>query len=798
MTLSLPLLLLPLAAAQQERLDAPAASVSLEDGPAAAWTNPANLGYDPDAGLGVWFEQEFVDTDTTSFAVSTSAGGTSAGLLFRRGSDNTSWWGFNSAVSIRLPKQFRLGANLIWNLPHGSGNNFVSWDLGLGYRPLPYLGFGATARNIGNPAPDFGIYSSYAIGATVRPLQERLEIAVDYEITDPSAGGSFADLQTLSAIVRARPLTGLALRAQASASPDFSRFDVGGGVEVYFGSLGVGAFVADSGQKGQAYLITGPWEDRLLGQGRRVPLIRIDQSYPYQPQSTLLQPAGESYLRLLNRLRHAESDPSVKGLVLSVRATPFSFAQIQELREAIRRIREAGKPVVAYLDGAPGNGAYLLAADCDKVYLNPAGELDLIGLSSELFYLRGALDLVGVEPQYAKRAEYKSAPEQFTNTEPSPTSREQTEAWMDDLFEVLVKGISQGRNLPEEQVRTLIDGGPYTGGEAVALGLVDGLVYPEDFEEELEGILPRGFELDDDYYATPDTPGWKPSRQIALIYVDGPITGGESQPPSLLGGGNVGSATVVRALRQAADDNAVKAVVLRVDSPGGSAFASDQIWRAVEEVKAEGKPVIVSFGGVAASGGYYVAAGGDVIFAEPSTITGSIGVYGGKFSAAGLMDTLGVNAEVFTRGRNAGMFALSRPMDPVEYAALDRMIGDTYRQFKERVADGRGMTMDQVEEVARGRVWSGQDAKEIGLVDELGGIQDAIERAKKDAGIPDRVEVQLMTFTGREGTFGEEVTETVRVHLAPELPPGVVRFSPYLNLADEHIFALMPWYMEVK
>jgi protease-4 len=243
----------------------------------------------------------------------------------------------------------------------------------------------------------------------------------------------------------------------------------------------------------------------------------------------------------------------------------------------------------------------------------------------------------------------------------------------------------------------------------------------------------------------------------------------------------------------------VKAVVLRVDSPGGSAFASDEIWRAVKQVQDAGKPVIVSMGGYAASGGYYVSANATAIYAEPSTVTGSIGVYGGKLNGQGLFEKLDIHTEQFNRGRNASMYSIAKPFDDVEYAALDRMIGDTYRQFKEKVQDGRHLAPEQVEEIARGHVWSGKAAKGIGLIDEYGGFFDAVDRARAEAGMNADAPYTLVTFDPWTGGVSELPAEVVRM-LAPkvELPQEVQEFWSLAALKDERIFAMMPYHLEIQ
>jgi protease-4 len=799
--------------AQQERLVAPGASFSSEDGAAATWVNPANLAFDPDPSLGIWYRQSFSQFDQT-FAVSTTGGGTGLGVLYKNDQNGTPWWGLSSSLGVKLPENFRLGANLTWNLPDGPDNNFVSWDLGAGYRPFSWLGFGAVARNIGNPAPQHGVWSRYALATTLRPFEDKLELSADVEFVDDSAATVLGndDLTRLGAVLRVRPASGLALRARGETNPALSSWTVGAGLEIYFQGLGGGLYTNPIEQDATAYLVTGEQDETLFGAGKRVAVIDLDRSLPYQPQPVLFGTTAESYVHLLQRLDSAATDRHVKGMLLDLSGPPLSWAQLEELRDAVAKVRAEGKPVVAYLSGSPSNGAYYLASACDKVYLHPAGSLDLIGLSLESQFFAGALDLVGVKAQYAKRADYKSSPEQWTNTEPSDPAREQMNALADDLFDALTAGIAEGRGMESDAVVGLIDEGPFTAAEALEKGLVDELYYPDELEDKLEGVFPKGFELDDLYGAFPETSGWEHRKQVAIVYVDGPIVGGESQSPGLLSGGNTGSSTVVRQLRQAAEDSPVKAVVLRVDSPGGSAFASDEIWRAVEQLQEEGKPVVVSMGGVAASGGYYVAAGADAIFAEPTTITGSIGVYGGKFSLGELYEKVGVGYEIYGRGRKASMYSMSREMDPVEYEALDRMIEDTYDQFKERVATGRGLELDEVEEVARGRVWSGARAKEVGLVDELGGLQAAITYAKVEAGLDADEHIELIRYGSQPNSMGDVSAQSVGVRLTPlaqlrtgalwrpevGLPEDVRAWTSYAPLSEERVLVLLPQRIEVE
>ena len=495
----------------------------------------------------------------------------------------------------------------------------------------------------------------------------------------------------------------------------------------------------------------------------------------------------------------------MRGVLLKLDAVELSMAQLEELRGLVKKARREGKVVAAWLGGSTSNGSYLLASACDKVYLHPAAGLDLVGISAEVQYFKGAMDLVGVGAQYAQRSEYKSGPEPFTRTGASPAAAEEMGVLVDDLYAVLITGIAEGRGRSPEETKALVDGGPYSAREALANGLVDGLYYPDELGEDLDGVFPEDYHLVSEYGREVDESGWKPQRAVAVVVVDGTIADGRSSPGGLLSGPATGSESVVESLDEAAESSAIKAVVLRVDSPGGSAFASDDIWRAVERVKQTGKPVVVSMGGYAASGGYYVAAGADSIWAEPSTITGSIGVYGGKYNGEGLFGKLGINTEITARGRNASMFSLSRPMDDIEYAALDRLIGETYDQFKERVAAGRGLEPAEVEAAARGRVWSGTRAKEQRLVDNHGGFFEALDDARLRAGMDPKAPYTLVlmdpwsgptSLPGRVAHMGR----LLKAAAAPEIavPAEVSRFWQLSALRDTRVFALMPYQLSVR
>ncbi|MEZ4235961.1 MAG: S49 family peptidase [Myxococcota bacterium] len=552
--------------------------------------------------------------------------------------------------------------------------------------------------------------------------------------------------------LRLRPVEGLYLRGGVDG-----RFDGGGlqdtaftaGIELYLGGLGAG-YAASSDQLGTGQtLMLGTDEpgESLLRSGRRVPSLRLSSPPPYQPRGGLLfNDDRTSWLDTLELLRRLEDDPGVRGLVLTLDGASLSLARARELRERIAALQSRDKPVLVYLTGSPANTDYYVASAAARIAMHPAADLQLTGLSAEMTFFRGLMDLVGVQAQFVKRGDYKTAPEQYTEVEPTPANLEMTEALLDDLYADLVGGIAAGRKVDDAVVRGWIDGGPHSADEALQAGLVDVLLYPDQVDDELEKLHQGSVSTSElDHLPQPHSP-WEDPKQIAVIYVEGGIVSGDSARGGLFSGRTAGSASVVRQLNRARTDPQVRAVVMRVDSPGGSSFASDEIWRATQRLRSKGKPLVVSMGSVAASGGYYVAAGSDAIWAEPSTITGSIGVFGGKFSTEALQDRLGVTSVAVGRGRTAASRRCRGPGTTCSARGC-RPSSTTPTPSSGRVADGRSLDPGEVEDIARGRVWSGAAAKERSLVDDLGGFQDAIADARSRAGIKEANKVGLVEFT---------------------------------------------------
>ena len=480
----------------------------------------------------------------------------------------------------------------------------------------------------------------------------------------------------------------------------------------------------------------------------------IAEEPPSDPLTALTTMRRPRLADVLDGLRRARSDDRVKALVAKVGGRPIGLAQVQELHAAIREFAGSGKLTVAWAetfgDFSPGNVPYYLATAFDRIYLQPSGDLGLTGISVQNWFYRGALDKLGVEFQVGARGEYKSAAERLTEHGFSGPAREALQRLAASIVEQLAGAIAQRLGIPAQDARTLIDRGPFVAGEALDTGLVDALGYRDEVYAAVRDVAgPDAYLLYLGRYQRARTLGERARKLptpaedgVALIYATGPIRRGRTAR-SPLGGSSMGSDTMSGALRSAVADHRVKSIVLRVNSPGGSYVASDTIWREVVQARQAGKPVVVSMSEVAASGGYFIAMAADTIVAQPGTITGSIGVISAKPVLGQALDRAGVNTDSVTEGAHADMFTTSRPYSDEEWEKINSWLDRIYADFTGKVADGRGLSRDQVQEIARGRVWTGADAAGIGLVDELGGLETALAAARQKASLPQSAGVRL-------------------------------------------------------
>jgi protease-4 len=459
----------------------------------------------------------------------------------------------------------------------------------------------------------------------------------------------------------------------------------------------------------------------------------------------------------------------------------------QEIRDAIVDFKRSGKPAVAYLEYG-GQAEYYLASACDRVFLMPASGLDLTGLASYELFLRGTLDKIGVYPDLLHIGEYKTASNNLTERGFTPAHREMAESLNTDLYEQIVRGIAEGRGKTEAEIRALIDRGPLLPEEAIRAGLVDDLAYEDQLDEKarIGGSAKR---IDEEEYrkVSPGSLGLNRGPRIAVLYAVGLISSGESQDDSFQGR-VVGSDTIVEYLRKVREDRSIRAVVLRVDSPGGSAVASDAIWREVLLTRNQ-KPLVASMGDVAASGGYYIAMPAHAIVAQPGTLTGSIGVVTGKFVTGGTYNKLGMTIDVVSEGEYAELYSPLRPFGPQERAKIAEQMQMVYDQFVEKAAEGRNTTPEKIDAVAQGRVWTGRQAKQVGLVDDLGGLRTAIGLAKQRAKIDPETEVELVVYPPKksfyelvQNPFGSAAADALSAALGSREAQAVRALSAPLNL----------------
>jgi protease IV len=475
------------------------------------------------------------------------------------------------------------------------------------------------------------------------------------------------------------------------------------------------------------------------------------EDVPETPSARLLLHEKQTLRDVVDAIDRGAVDDRVVGIIAKIGAAPMGMAQTQEIRDAVLRFRSRKKFAVAYSETfgefGPGNGAYYLATAFDHIYLQPSGDVGLTGIIMESPFIKDALSKLGVTFHGDHRYEYKNALNFLTETKYTDAHKEAMTAIMTSWFNQMKYGICDARQIAPDKFQAIVDAGPYLGKEAVDAKLVDAVAYRDEVYGKVKSQAGNGAELLylDKYLSRAGRPH-DSGKTIALVFGVGGVTRGKSDYDPVQGSQNMGSDTVAGAIRAATEDKNVKAILFRVDSPGGSYVASDTIWREVVRARQAGKPVIVSMGNLAGSGGYFVAMAADKIVAEPGTITASIGVLGGKMLTSGLWDKVGLSWDEIHQGENATMFTGTHDYTPAEWSRFQAWLDRVYVDFTSKVADGRKLPKEKVLEIAKGRIWSGQDAKNLGLVDELGGYQTALRLAKKAVGVSDGEEVKIVVF----------------------------------------------------
>lgn len=522
----------------------------------------------------------------------------------------------------------------------------------------------------------------------------------------------------------------------------------------------------------------------------------------------------------LRRLGQARRDKEIHAVILEIRGLAVGRGKLNEIRQAIRLVRDAGKRVTASLEMATASD-YLVACACDQIMMPESGDLVLPGIRAELTFYKRLFEKFDVAVDMLQVGDFKGAAEPYTRDSMSPAFRSQLESVLSDYFDQMLEDIAAARGLPKERVKELIDQGMFTAADAKRVGLIDHISYPNHLDEELlcgcthdDVVIVENYAkkaVDTDFSGMTGfvkllelmsggkgTSSATKGKKIGLVYAMGAITSGKSAS-SFMGESTMGSDTIVEALRTASKNDDVSAIVFRIDSPGGSALASDIIWNEIQQIE---KPVIASMGDIAGSGGYYIAMGCDKIYAEPGTLTGSIGVVGGKLALGKAMERFGLTTDVIAMGKNSGLFSVNEPFSDSERAAWQQMMNETYRLFTTKAAEGRKKTVDEILQLAGGRVFSGRQAKANGLVDELGTLRDAIAEAQRLGGMESKDTPDLLILPEQKSFFeqlmeGDSVaTPRVEVPLIPQA--AFEHLKVVEQLFAEPSVLLMPCRIEIQ
>jgi protease-4 len=646
------------------------------------------------------------------------------------------------------PEVLSLGLNVGW-WHGGPAAGLVTADVGVQSRPTRWLSLGLFARNLNTPSTAEASFGrEYTVGVGLRPWGERLTVGVDWLVPEARALAQGRLQYTVQAsVIRGLRLLGGVSHGFEGAAPLFVHAGLGVDLEQVGYTQGV-AFA--SGQANWQFALRASSEKHGSIVPKRsiavISLADVGAARGSTLGALLGLDAEDRFLRLLRFLERAARDPELAGVVLKVEGAGVGLARADELRAAVVRLRAAGKKVYAYVLSA-SDADYLAVSACDGIYAAPEAMLLVDGLRSSVTLFGGAAEQLGVHVDVARVGPYKSAPEQFTRRDMSDAQREALTAYLDTSVRAVAERVTGDRRLTAAAWQAGLDEGLKPARRAKALGQLDGVVTPDELDALLREQLP-GASVARGYRPFEARVGeWGRRPTIAVIPVLGNITGGRNTPSPFGGELIAGAESFIAQLGQAADDPSVKAIVVRVDSGGGDGLASDLMYRAVLKAKKK-KPVIASMGDVAASGGYYVAMGADRVFASPTTLTGSIGVFFIKPAVKQLAETLGVRQESVSRGKLAGITDLYEPWTDAQREAAQRWVDDFYDSFITEVAASRTLDKAAVHAVAQGRVWSGADAQARGLVDALGGFSDALAEARTRAGLGEDVDVEIATGDG--------------------------------------------------
>ena len=711
----------------------PAATVT---GAESAWSNPAGLGRSRMAGFQIMGDyyagRYFKSWGTTVYRDGTAT-------AYRHidnpaGADYDEWL---AALGIRVGQNLNLGGSYRY-FRNGPGiyNNRHFWDIGLASQGLGSFAVAATYSNLNRGRVDgrrTSVEQRYSLG--YRPLGKVLTLSADMFLS------SRQNLDQADFIYYAEVIPRPGLYVNGSIDSD-GNFQIGVRTNLLRYFLGSQSRFDSEGHNGRTTLYMGATDSRqpsLVPERSHRLDLSISGSVEENPPQPIFGSRSIPFLSLITTIYRAADDPAISAMKLNLDRLALGMGQAQELRDALQYFRARKKRIICHL-AEPNNIGYYVACAADTILIPPVSQLQLVGLRAELTFWAGTLEKVGAKVELLRVGEYKSAPEEYTNKASSDQNREQVNRLLDDLYDQFVAAIASGRGLSADSVRSVIDQGPFTSEEALRFGLVDGLSYRDQIAKNYFSGLPsvsfRRYQVD-----TLIDDSWAAKPVIAVVVADGEITSDsdENSWPGRTEG--VKPKLTAGALERARQDPDVRGIILRIDSPGGWALAGEEINRAVAKA-AESRPISVSMANVAASGGYYIATPGRRIFVDPATVTGSIGIYGGKLDLSGLYEKIKLGKELYTRGRFAGMLTSMRPFTEDERAKYQSHLQAFYDHFVDLVATSRRLTPDSVDHLGRGRVWTGREAVACGLADQAGGIKQALDDMAAEVGIDDyRVEI---------------------------------------------------------
>jgi protease IV len=781
----------------------PASSVGDCDGSLSILYNPAGLAFGPRTEGTFLFGGLQNETNSSVYAsgMLLKIGGLGLGVQYLRPSgDDRSWDYLKYSVGfplIRVGSVFSFGAGLEWLDPtENSGNVSMDWLLGMMVRPMRYLSIGLVGRNL-NQSGLFGERASRSldIGVSARPLwfaPERATFSIDARWKED------AGTPPLRFTGQVAVLQGLSVFGTADLDGNF-----GGGLMVDFQRSGIGGYVGARNRDSLEMDNVVTWirftqdeHPALVSPRKKTAEFVLSREIASQdePRVSFFE-RKKTLFDVETSIRRAAIDDSVDSVLLRIQDPELSMTKAQELRDALQAVKQRGKKVICHIQ-EPDNLRYYLASVADAIFLEPGSSLMLGGPKVQAIFIKGTLDLVGVRVEYERVGKYKSAVEQLANEAPSDSYREVLNSLADEAFEQFVEAIADGRHLERGKVLELLDRAIFSAGAAKKTGLIDAVVREDQLDASLKKTLGHGAWRADNYlHQEVENNQWGLSPGIAVVHMKGGIgyRGGFGE--------SIEARRFVDLLSSLRDDPGIDAVVLRVDSPGGSGFASDLIWREVKRLR-ERKPVVVSMSGVAASGGYYISCPADVIVADPATITGSIGVFAMFFDLSELYKKIGITQEMFKRSQHADVESTFRGRTPEEMEMIKKAIEQFYRGFVKKVAQGRKLSVEQVDGLGQGRVWTGRQAKQRGLVDELGGLSRAIAIAKERSGVAQGERVRIVHLPRPEFSIKRIFEDMVGSEKSMEWPVNLQEPLDVLmwaaQLSQEPVAAALPFVVQIR